>query len=131
MNRRRLIGSVLAGSLVISGVSLVGCAVEPEGGYYGTPVEAGYYDEGDPYYWNGGYAGDYWVWHDHAGHEHREARAFHEQHARSFHGGEGARSAAGHMEAGHGGHGGEGARSAGGHTEAGHGGHGGGEGERH
>lgn len=78
---------LLAGAMAITGAGLIGCASHADGPYYGSePVQSGYaeyppdYVVGDDaYYGRGAYSGDYWVWHDHEGHEHREARGAHEQ----------------------------------------------------
>lgn len=83
---------LLAGSMVVAGATLIGCASHSEGPYYGSePVQSGYAEypsdyavAEDPYYDRGAYSGDYWVWHDREGHEQREARAAHEQRARAY-----------------------------------------------
>jgi len=83
---------LLAGSMVVAGATLFGCSSHSEGPYYGSePVQSGYAEYPsdyavveDPYYDQGAYTGDYWVWHDWEGHEHREARAAHEQRARAY-----------------------------------------------
>lgn len=81
---------LLGGAMVIAGASVLGCASHADGPYYrAEPVQSGYaeyppdYVVGDDaYYDRGAYSGDYWVWHDREGHEHREARSAHEQRMR-------------------------------------------------
>jgi hypothetical protein len=89
---RLQIKHLLAGSVVLAGASLMGCSSHSDAPYYGAePVQSGYAEYPsnyavveDPYYGQGAYSGDYWVWHDREGHEHREARSAHEQRARAY-----------------------------------------------
>lgn len=76
--------AIWAGLMVSASAGVFGCSTHSDGGYYAEPAPAGYVVVDDPYYGQGAYAGDYWVWHDREGHEHREARAAHEQRGREF-----------------------------------------------
>lgn len=72
--------TITAGLMLGALLAVGGCSYH-EGGPGGPEaVQAGYAVD-DPYYDQGAYQGDYWVWHDREGHVHREARADHERRA--------------------------------------------------
>lgn len=76
--------TISAGIMFAAVMAMAGCSYHDHGPDGAEVVPAGYssnYAVDDPYYDQGGYDGDYWVWHDRDGHMHREGRADHERRA--------------------------------------------------
>lgn len=72
--------TIAAGVMMAALAAVGGCSSHSDGPGGPEVVQAGYPVD-NTYYDQGGYQGDYWVWHDGNGHQYREARADHERRA--------------------------------------------------
>jgi hypothetical protein len=72
---------LIAGVMTAAVAAVGGCSSHHGYDEGGTEVVPAGYAADDTYYDQGTYEGDYWVWHDRDGHDHREARTDHERRA--------------------------------------------------